>query len=112
MAGLCFVTFLSMHFFFQISIPFYITGLESHQRLLTTAHFMPRVVRKVKVQSSRGDKGKKEKRQLLLHFTKQKECFLSVVVTRSSDRAPSEICGTLKKGNYAFNYKGMRVHRT
>lgn len=112
MAGLCFVTFLSMHFFFQISIPFYITGLESHQRLLTTAHFMPRVVRKVKVQSSRGDKGKKEKRQLLLHFTKQKECFLSVVVTRSSDRAPSEISGTLKKGNYAFNYKGMRVHRT
>lgn len=66
-----------------------------HQRLSTNACLLPMAVRKVKVQSSRSDKGKK-KRQMLLHFTKQKECFLSAVVALNSDRTLTESCGAFE----------------
>ena len=67
-----------------------------HQRLFTNVYLLPMAVRKVKVQSSSSDKGKKKKRQMLLHFTKQNKCFLSAVVLLNSDRAPTESCDGFK----------------
>jgi len=39
---------------------------------------------------------KTHRSQMFLHFTKQKECFLSAVVALNSDKAPTESCGAFE----------------